>query len=224
MTAVFLIRHPRTTWNDEGRYQGWLDAPLSEAGETQLRAVAQLFAGNDIAAVYSSPLSRALILGRALAETTDAPLHTDDRIAEIGLGEWQGLYRNQIVERYPELFALWHSAPDRVHFPGGESLADVRSRASEWLVDVFAAYPGPRNVLAITHTAVTRVLAACALGLDLAYLHNIHIDNCSITTLTGSSVPGALLTVNDTRALFSSPVAAAEGKNFVSLVERRATL
>lgn len=224
MTAVFLIRHPRTTWNDEGRYQGWLDAPLTKHGETQVNAVAGLFAGENIAAVYSSPLARALSLGEALSERTGAPLKTDDRIAEIGLGEWQGLHRSQIAERYPDLLALWHSAPDRVHFPGGESLADVRRRTSAWLSSVFASYPGPQNVLATTHTAVIRVLAACALRLDLTYLHSIHIDNCSITTLAGSAVPGALLTLNDTRAIYSSPVAATEGKNLVSLVERRTTL
>lgn len=223
MTAIFLIRHPRTTWNDEGRYQGWLDAPLSNDGEVQLRAISSLFQEEEIAAVYSSPLSRALTLGSALSEETGAPLISDMRIAEIGLGEWQGLYKDQIRERFPDLLALWDSSPQRVHFPGGESLADVRSRATAWLADVLTAFPGPQNVVATTHSAVIQILTACALGLDLSHLHSIHIDNCSITTLIGSEVPGSLLTLNDARALSPSPVAAAKPRNLVSLMEGRAT-
>ncbi len=224
MTAVFLIRHPRTTWNDEGRYQGRLDAPLSDQGKRQLQAVTELFAGEDIAAVYTSPLGRALSMGEALSEVTGAPLQKDERLAEIGLGEWQGLYRDQIRERFPDLLALWYSAPQRVEFPGGESLADVRSRTEHWLAAVLAAYPGPQSVLAATHSAVIRVLTACALGLALEHIHRIQVDNCSITTLAGSAPPGTLLTLNDTRTIFTSPITAADGTNLVSLVERRATL
>lgn len=223
MTAVFLIRHPRTTWNDEGRYQGQLDAPLSDQGKSQLQAVSRLFAGEEIAAVYTSPLGRALGMAEALSAATGAPLYADDRLAEIGLGEWQGLYRDQIRERFPDLLSLWYSAPHRVHFPGGESLAEVRSRASAWLADVFATFTGSRNVVAATHSAVIRVLCATALGLELEHVHRIQVDNCGITTLAGSAAPGTLLTLNDTRAVFPSPVEAAAGTNLVSLVERRAT-
>jgi phosphoserine phosphatase len=223
MTGVVLIRHPRTTWNDEGRYQGRLDAPLSLLGHEQMASVTRLFAGEDVAAVYSSPLSRALMLAESLAGVTGASVHADDRLAEIALGAWQGLYRHQILQRFPDLMEQWYSQPRLVRFPGGESLEDVRARTSAWLTEVFSAHSGEQNVIAVSHSAAIQVLSASALGLDLNCLHRIRIDNCSITILIGSEAPGTLLSLDDRRALSSSPVPAASGQNLVSWMERRAT-
>lgn len=188
-----------------------------------MATTATLFAGESASAVYSSPLTRALTLAVTLSDEMDVPLHTDERLAEIGLGVWQGLYREQIRERYPDIFELWYAKPNLVHFPEGESLAEVQARASSWLAEIIAKYPEGHTVIAVTHSAVIQVLAAAALGLDLSCIHRIHIDNCSITTLTGSSPPGALLTLNDRQALSRSPVAAASGGDLLSLIERRTT-
>jgi broad specificity phosphatase PhoE len=40
MLDLWLIRHGQTTWNAEGRIQGHLDAPLSELGVKQVKALA----------------------------------------------------------------------------------------------------------------------------------------------------------------------------------------
>jgi probable phosphoglycerate mutase len=223
MTSVLLIRHPRTTWNDTGRYQGRLDAPLSELGKAQMNAAVDVFAGAEIAAIYSSPLRRAATLAERLARSIGAPLTLDDRLAEIGLGGWEGLYEQEIRERYPQMFAQWYGHPERVRFPGGESVADVQSRTAAWLADVFTAYPGDRNVIGVSHSAAIRVLSASALGLDLMHLHRVQVDNCSITTLVGTSPPATLLSLNDRRALSPSPVPVASDENLVSLMERRAS-
>jgi probable phosphoglycerate mutase len=159
----------------------------------------------------------------SLSDELDAPLQTDERLAEIALGEWQGLYREQIRERFPDLFELWYSRPSLVHFPGGEALSDVLTRATEWLQSVLSRDPEGQNVIAVTHTSVIQVLAAAAIGLDLACLHRVHVDNCSVTTLVGSDAPGALVTLNDRRAITATPVAAASTQNLVSWMERRAT-
>src|SRR5437879_6211804 len=123
MTAIFAVRHPQTTWNVEQRYQGRLEAPWSGEGCTQAKLVARAFAGCGIAAVYSSPLQRAVSLGREIARLADSPVCLDQRFTEIGLGRWEGLYRRQIEEQYPDLFEEWYSHPERVAFPDGEDLA-----------------------------------------------------------------------------------------------------
>ena len=38
MTKVLLIRHGQTSWNIEGRIQGYLDSPLTEIGRAQAEA------------------------------------------------------------------------------------------------------------------------------------------------------------------------------------------
>src|SRR4051794_9332718 len=103
MTSVFILRHPQTTWNVQHRYQGRLEAPLTRTGRADARVVARTFAAQSVEAVYSSPLSRALDLATAIAAAAEAPLRVDGRFTEIALGPWEGLYRSEIEERFPEL-------------------------------------------------------------------------------------------------------------------------
>src|SRR5947209_17214551 len=117
MTAIFVLRHPQTTWNKAERYQGRLDAPLSAEGRRQCVLAARAFQGDAIDCVVTSPLSRARVLGEAIATSTGASLQTDARLVEIGQGEWEGLHVSEIRARFPGTFKEWHTRPDHVRFP-----------------------------------------------------------------------------------------------------------
>lgn len=223
MTALFVVRHPQTTWNVEGRYQGRLEAPLSDEGVVQSRLVARVFAGQPVEAVYSSPLRRALHLAREIVEATDAELVVDERFTEIALGPWEGLYRGQIESRFPELYRAWYEEPDRVQFPGGESLADVHVRAQSGLEDIFNRHRAG-NVVLVSHSAVIQALSAAALHIPPHDVHSVRVSNGGITTLCGIQPPGSVLFLNSTVHLYSSPIAAAAAQNCVSWEERRMTL
>lgn len=223
MTALFAIRHPETTWNAEGRYQGGLDAPWSGTGQGQARLLARAFQGCPIAAVYTSPLERASGLARQIASAADAPLEADDRLREIAMGQWEGLYRKEIIERFPDIFRDWYAAPDTVSFPGGETLATVASRARSLVADIFARYP-TANVVVVSHSAVIGTLVLDALGLPLSALHRIHLANGGVSTICGGAPPGALLSLNVTEFLYQSPVAAAAAQNCASWKEATPTL
>ena len=67
-TTLLLIRHGQTQANLEGRVQGHSDAPLTELGQAQARAIAARLADDRPAALYVSPLGRA----RATAEIIGA--------------------------------------------------------------------------------------------------------------------------------------------------------
>lgn len=222
MTAVFAVRHPQTTWNAAQRYQGRLEAPWSAEGRTQAGLLVRAFSGCDLSAVYSSPLSRSLDLARDLARATDAPLLIDERLTEIGLGEWEGLYRHEIEARYPDIYNEWYTRPQSVRFPGGETLHDVAMRAQSALSDVLDRFPSGEVAL-ITHSVVVQVLAAAALQLPLQAVHRLRITNASITTLCGIELPASLLSLNDTSVIYRSPLAAAAAEDCVSWRERRMT-
>jgi probable phosphoglycerate mutase len=53
-----VVRHGETAWNAEGRVQGQLDIPLSDAGRAQARSVARALAQGRFQALYSSDLGR----------------------------------------------------------------------------------------------------------------------------------------------------------------------
>lgn len=216
MTLLYVLRHPQTTWNAEQRYQGRLEAPVSPQGRVQSRMVSRAFAGCPLVAVYSSPLGRAQYLARDLARATDAPLVFDQRLTEIAQTPWEGLYLPEIRDRFPDLYAEWYATPDRVRFPAGESLRDVRARALSAVADIYAQQPNC-HVAVVTHSVVIQVLVAAALELNLRHIHRIHTHNAGITTFCGTAAPGRLLSLNVTEGPYRrTPAADAAAQACVS--------
>ena len=150
LTRLILIRHGETDWNVEGRYQGQADPPLNARGEAQARRLAEELQGVDMDVLYASPLRRALQTARVIAERLKLPLHTEPRLMEIHLGEWQGLLWYEIADRYPDLFRRWQTEPWEVAPPGGESLAQVQSRVYAAVDDILARHQG-QCVGLVTH-------------------------------------------------------------------------
>ncbi|MFC7197079.1 histidine phosphatase family protein [Halosimplex aquaticum] len=60
MTAtLLLVRHGQTTWNRDGRIQGWADSTLTERGREQARALgSHLSAEYDVDRLVASDLRR----------------------------------------------------------------------------------------------------------------------------------------------------------------------
>jgi len=85
---LLLIRHEETTWNQEMRWQGQADIPLSEVGIEQARSLAFKLRkeGNPIAAVHTSPLSRAFHTAEIIADTLDLRLFADPLWCEMNIG------------------------------------------------------------------------------------------------------------------------------------------
>lgn len=200
MTAVFVLRHPETAWNVAQRYQGRLEAPLSDEGIRQQASLLDAFDGIALDAVYTSPLGRARRLAESLAAYARADVRIDPRLTEIDMGPWQGLYRAEIEERFPDLYHQWYVAPESVTFPGGESLRDVRARTLSSFCEVFQHHPDG-NVAVVTHSVVIQVLAAESLGLELKHLHRLRVSNGGVSIFCGSEAPGSLLTLNSAEAV-----------------------
>lgn len=163
MTELYVLRHGETEWNVAGRMQGQLDSPLTRRGLMQARAMRQRLAairtdwtGWDF---LTSPLGRAQQTADIALGGLGPPIATDARLAEIGMGSWQGLDQKQIAARWPGTAAKsdpldWYGA-----MPDGEPLAQVRARVEAFLADL------PRPAVVVTHGFVSRYLRGLALGL-----------------------------------------------------------
>ncbi|MEJ2120627.1 MAG: histidine phosphatase family protein, partial [Alphaproteobacteria bacterium] len=86
MTAVALIRHAPTAWNDEGRIQGHTDIPLSPRGR-EMAGTWSLPPELDDFAWVTSPLTRARETAALLGAPDPA---SDPRLMEADWGEWEG--------------------------------------------------------------------------------------------------------------------------------------
>lgn len=166
LPELFVLRHGETVWNREGRMQGALDSPLTRQGLAQARAIGALLAAEGVTCMsgaagdgagwrlLSSPQGRCRETARVAFGCEPA---IDDRLAEIGMGDWAGLSRAEIAARWP--------GPPDEHFldlyariPNGESFVALRARLRGFLDDL----DGPAVI--VTHGMTSRMLRAVALG------------------------------------------------------------
>jgi probable phosphoglycerate mutase len=162
---LLLLRHAQSTWNAEGRWQGWADPPLSPTADDQITAAAGRLRGESFGLVVSSDLQRAhqtaeRLIG-ALGLTVE--FRIEPGLREFDAGEWSGLTRDEIEGRWPgaiERFArLELSTP-----PGGEPRAQFEQRVADAArrVGSAAANAGADRLLVVTHGGVLRALARAA--------------------------------------------------------------
>jgi probable phosphoglycerate mutase len=149
VTRLLLVRHGQSEWNAVGRWQGQADPPLSELGERQARQAAARLPAVD--AVWSSDLARAAGTAALVAAEVGAPVVVDRRLRERHAGEWQGLTRVEIEQRWPGYLA------DGRRPQGWEPDEQVVERALAACHAIAAAHPGAQ-VLVVTHGGVVRAL------------------------------------------------------------------
>jgi probable phosphoglycerate mutase len=160
VTRILLVRHGQSAWNASGRWQGWADPPLTELGRQQAWAAAA--AVGTVDAVVASDLQRAVGTAMVLSEVIGVgPVVVEPGLRERGVGEWTGLTRAEIGERWPDVLQAFvtggnGSAP--VTPPGGEPIDVVLERVTAALHRI-AALTGPgAEVVAVTHGGVVRLL------------------------------------------------------------------
>ncbi|HVA28953.1 MAG TPA: histidine phosphatase family protein [Candidatus Baltobacteraceae bacterium] len=157
---LYVARHGETTWNREGRYQGQRESQLTDTGREQALALAGALRERPLSAIYSSPLARCRDTARALADACAIEPTLDERLIEIGHGTWEGRLREDVERDDPERFAQWRLHPDRVAFPGGETLGAVLER---WRAFV-ASLVGAGEIAVVTHDVLVRLAILDASG------------------------------------------------------------
>ena len=157
-TRVLLVRHGQSEWNAVGRWQGQADPPLSDVGRAQARAAASSLGALD--AVFASDLQRATETAAIIsAELGVGPVVVDPDLRERDAGEWSGLTRAEIEERYPGYLdgtPSFASGGSR-RPPGWESDESVLERALRALATIGSAVDGG-DVLAVTHGGLIYVV------------------------------------------------------------------
>ena len=182
MSSVLLIRPAQSTWNATGRWQGQADPPLSAAGEELARqAAVRLAADTDVELVITSDLQRARRTGEILAGRVgvarsgrQAPeLVAEPGLREFHVGEWSGLTRMEIEERWPSLLASF-DAGRLTAAPGGETRSEFDARVRHAAERVARAIDRHRAgcTLVVTHGGVIRSLARTT-GLQERHVPNL---------------------------------------------------
>ena len=157
--VFYLVRHGRTDWNDEKRFQGHRDIPMNEEGLLQINDLAERIAekGECFDIMITSPLDRASSTARIIAEKAGFPgeIIVDDDFIERDCGALEGeVWRPDLdlddpkykMETIAELCGRAQRALDKYAFPEdgrimivshGAILAAVRTVLSGYRIDYF---------------------------------------------------------------------------------------
>lgn len=200
MTELVIVRHGETELNRDGVFRGRLDVPLNARGREQAGAAAEALSSRPVAAVFSSPLSRAYDTGRAIASRHGIEVVVDEAFHNFDLGEWQGRKKDVVREESPELWDLWVNDPSRLRIPGGETLEDVRARAHARAVELIAEHIDRRVVVA-THRSVAKLLGGALLGLGTDSFWSFYLDNAGYSIFGHEQRGFVLLSWNETAHL-----------------------
>ncbi|MEV5649440.1 bifunctional RNase H/acid phosphatase [Nocardia sp. NPDC052254] len=200
-TRLLLLRHGQTALSVQRRYSGRGNPELTELGREQAaRAAKYLATKGDIAAVVSSPLSRARDTAQAAAQALNVPVRVLDGLTETDFGEWEGLTFGEAAQRDPELHQRWLGDPS-LPAPGGESFDRVRDRVEAARRDLVALYPG-QNVVVVSHVTPIKTLLQLALEVGPSLLYRLHLDLASLSIAEFYPDGGASVRlVNDTSYL-----------------------
>lgn len=199
---ILLARHGETIFNVEGRWQGQSDSPLSERGLAQAQELGRALASDELAAVFSSDLGRAMTTAAEVAAPHGLKVTPERLLREIDCGSWTNKNGAQIDIEYPELRQRWRDAPTTMRMPDGEDLFAVERRVLDFFAREMPAWLG-RTIAIVGHGASNQVIIANAMGRSAADLWlGERIDNCQISRLEWSVESGLeLIELSDVRHL-----------------------
>jgi broad specificity phosphatase PhoE len=182
-TRIILIRHGESEGNAENRFGGHLPMGLSLQGRLEAIETAKALAQEEIHAIYSSDLLRAVETAIPLAELKNIPIIETSAFRERNVGVLQGLLFKEAAEKFPKDYnALLQRDFDYV-IREGESYRQVLKRAAGELERILKIHRG-QSVAIFAHTGTIGVMTLYLLGaLNGLKLKPVWIAtaNCSIT-------------------------------------------
>jgi 2,3-bisphosphoglycerate-dependent phosphoglycerate mutase len=182
--TVLLIRHGQTQWNTIGRYQGWMDSPLTDEGVLQAQLVARGLAKiyqvtTRPVALYVSDLGRAIDTAKPIGVALGLPLNQCDSLREKAFGIFEGHTEAEFKAKYPtDARSLYDGDPDSAP-PGGESLNVFSNRVLKATRDIALQHLG-QTILCVTHGGVLGMHYRAAKGLPVNSKRDFPILNASV--------------------------------------------
>ncbi len=183
---LFLVRHGETDDNHHGVFQGQAGRGLNARGRVQVEKLAlrlgDLEPGIDLHALYTSDLERAVDTASILAQVLGLPVHVDEGLREIFVGEWQGKTTREVEELFPEEVATWRAGVD-VRRGGGETYADLAIRMKEALDRIVQKHHGG-HLCVVSHGAAIKSYVASLFGDVMVGMRTLGaLSNTSVTVL-----------------------------------------
>ncbi|MEW7977932.1 MAG: alpha-ribazole phosphatase family protein [Candidatus Sedimenticola endophacoides] len=177
-TWIDLLRHGQPVGGR--RYRGQRDDPLSERGWEQMwHAVSGATPWQQI---ISSPLIRCHAFAQALSERLEIPLVADERLRELGYGQWEGKSPAQLKEHDPQILSRYFHAPYTHRPPGAEYIGDFITRVAAAYDEALSLHRG-KHLLIVAHAGVIRAIIARELKAPPEALFRMHVETAHLSRI-----------------------------------------
>lgn len=194
MTRFLLIRHATTNSVGKsltGRMPG---TPLNEEGALQAQQLAQRLAVLPIAAIYSSPVERALQTAACMAKVLQLEPVTSDDFLELDFGQWTGASFDTLAG--DQQFQRFNSFRSHTRIPDGETMLEAQGRIVSGLQKCCSRHSG-QTVAVVSHSDMIKAAVAYYAGIPLDLFQRLEISPASVTVLELYAETARLVLLND---------------------------
>lgn len=219
MGLLYLFRHGETDLT-QGCYCGSSDPPLSAQGQVQAARIGEFLRDKRIAAIYASPLLRAVQTAEPSAAALALEIRTVEAVREVDFGEWEELSFAEVRERYREQWRRREADLYAVAPPGGESYRDLFARVVPAFHDLLARH-ADEMIAVFGHKSVNRIFLASALNMPVAHYRRIGQDPGAVNMISAHDGRIEILTINERCHFGVSAGDAARGVNESSAARGR---
>jgi probable phosphoglycerate mutase len=195
MTTFLLIRHAEHATQSTtmaGRTPG---VHLSAQGRRQAEALAQRLEKLPIAALYSSPIERALDTANALSGRIGLPVEIREGMTEVDVGEWAGRELADLAQ--DPHWIKWNRFRSAAQIPGGETMCQAQARIVAELIALREKHPDGA-IACVSHGDPIRAALCCFLGIPLDLALRLEIGLASVSVLRLDEQDCRVLWVNST--------------------------
>jgi probable phosphoglycerate mutase len=160
---LIAVRHGVTKYNDNGgtsgdeKFRGWLPIPLTLEGMKTSRETADLLEGvEDVYALYTSDIVRAIQSAEEIAQVLSMPIEPREELRDWNLGKYAGEPIKKVLDK-----VLAHIDEPRKVVEGGESYQTFLDRCVPFLHEIVESQ---EVCIGVTHARVFGLLKALSMN------------------------------------------------------------
>ena len=162
---LYITRHGKTTWNEEGRLQGFMNSALTPDGVKKAIELSYRIKNFDITAIVTSDLKRAKDTSYYVRAGNEFPIFYFSELREMSFGDWEGMTIEQVKEKDKEMFEMFEKDPLNYDNKTGETFKQLIDRVQIALDKIKKL--NYENTLIITHGITVKALQTILENRDL---------------------------------------------------------
>ena len=183
MTNIYLVRHAEAEGNMYRRAHGQMNGLIIGRGFAQIECLRKRFADTNIAAVYSSDLTRAMTTAAAVSEPRGYTIRTSELLREVRMGLWEDVCWGDLDCTSAEEYRLFNHDPENWLIEGAERFEEVQTRMVKAIREIARSYDG-QTVAVFSHGFAIRAFMCHIMNIKSADISKVlYCDNTAVTLL-----------------------------------------